>query len=162
MCIRDSLNAVQRVRFASDAVVIPDQGERVAVLQTPLPPELVLLSEQSDHLTDPAGATAVIHRVDDQLDNLEISLASTGPGWLVIADAMQSGWAVTVNDVPGALVHADHALVGVAIPEGSHVVRLTYEPPGLKTGVGLSVISLFLFLLLAWGASRKRALPQLS
>ena len=162
VAIWENLNAVQRVRFASDAVVIPDQGERVAVLQTPLPPELVLLSEQSDHLTDPAGATAVIHRVDDQLDNLEISLASTGPGWLVIADAMQSGWAVTVNDVPGALVHADHALVGVAIPEGSHVVRLTYEPPGLKTGVGLSVISLFLFLLLAWGASRRRALPQLS
>ena len=162
VAIWENLNAVQRVRFASDAVVIPDQGERVAVLQTPLPSELVLLSEQSDHLTDPAGATAVIHRVDDQLDGLEISLTSTGPGWLVIADAMQSGWAVTVNDVPGALVHADHALVGVAIPEGSHVVRLTYEPPGLKTGVGLSVISLFLFLLLAWGASRSRALPQLS
>ena len=162
VAIWENLNAVQRVRFASDAVVIPDQGERVAVLQTPLPPELVLLSEQSDHLTDPAGATAVIHQVDDQLDHLEISLTSTGPGWLVIADAMQSGWAVTVNDVPGALVHADHALVGVAIPEGSHVVRLTYEPPGLKTGVGLSVISLFLFLLLAWGASRSRALPQLS
>ena len=162
VAIWENLNAVQRVRFASDAVVIPDQGERVAVLQTPLPSELVLLSEQSDHLTDPAGATAVIHRVDDQLDGLEISLTSTGPGWLVIADAMQSGWAVTVNDVPGALVRADHALVGVAIPEGSHVVRLTYEPPGLKTGVGLSVISLFLFLLLAWGASRRRALPQLS
>ena len=128
VAIWENLNAVQRVRFASDAVVIPDQGERVAVLQTPLPPELVLLSEQSDHLTDPAGATAVIHQVDDQLDHLEISLTSTGPGWLVIADAMQSGWAVTVNDVPGALVHADHALVGVAIPEGSHVVRLPMSP----------------------------------
>ena len=162
VAIWENLDAVQRVRFASDAIVVPDQGERISALQTPLPSEVVVLSEQSNHLTDPEGATAVIHQVDDQIDSLEISLTSTGPGWLVIADAMQTGWSVTVNGVSGALVHADHALVGVAVPKGLSVVTLVYEPPGLGAGVAVSVTSLLMLLLLAWAASRNRVPGQLS
>ena len=67
-----------------------------------------------------------------------------------------------MNDVSGALVHADHALVAVAVPKGSSVVELVYEPPGLKAGVALSAISLLILLTLVWGASRQRGGGQLS
>ena len=162
VAIWENLNAVERVRFASHGIVVRDQAERIATLQEPLPAEVVVLSEQSNHLTDPQGATAIIHQVDDRLDSLSVSLTSTGPGWLVVADAIQSGWTVTVNDVSGALVHADHALVAVAVPKGSSVVELVYEPPGLKAGVALSAISLLILLTLVWGASRQRGGGQLS
>jgi hypothetical protein len=162
VAIWENLNAVERVRFASHGIVVRDQVKRIATLQAPLPAEVVVLSEQSNHLTDPEGATAIIHEVDDRLDSLTVLLTSTGPGWLVVADAIQSGWTVTVNDVSGALVHADHALVAVAVPKGSSVVELVYEPPGLKAGVALSAISLLILLILVWGASRQRGGDQLS
>ena len=162
VAIWENLDAVQRIRFASDGIVVRDQVERIATLQTPLPPEVVVLSDQSNHLTDPEGATAVIHNVDDRLDSVSISLTSTGPGWLVVADAIQSGWSVRVNDVAGTLVHADHALVAVAVPEGSSVVELVYEPSGLRAGVSVSALSLLILLFLVWGASRSRVEDQFS
>jgi uncharacterized membrane protein YfhO len=100
--------------------------------------------------------------VDDRLDSVSISLTSTGPGWLVVADAIQSGWTVKVNDVADRLVHADHALVAVAVPKGSSVVELVYEPAGLRAGVGVSAISLLILLSLVWGASRNRVEDQFS
>jgi uncharacterized membrane protein YfhO len=162
VAIWENLDAVQRIRFASFEVVVRDQAERIAILQTPLPSEVVVLSDQSNHVTDPEGATAVIHKVDDRLDSVSVSLTSTGPGWLVVADAIQSDWTVTVNDVAGRLIHADHALVAVAVPEGSSVVELVYEPSGLRAGVSVSAISLLILLFLVWGARRSRLKDQFS
>jgi len=154
--IWENLNALGRVRFASEGVVVPDGRERVELLQTPLPSELVLLSEQSDHLTGPGAAEAVIDDFDDQFDHLKISVTTTGPGWLVVADAMQDGWTASVNGVPQPLVAADHALVGIPLPEGSSEVILEYRPSGLRAGVSISVLSLALVLSLTWRRNRKR------
>ena len=98
----------------------------------------------------------MIDDFDDQLDHLSISLTTTGPGWLVVADAMQNGWAASVNGVPQPLVAADHAFVGVPVPEGSSTVTLEYRPSGLRAGVSISVLSLALVLSLAWRRSRRR------
>ena len=137
-------------------VVVPDGKERVEILQTPLPSHLVLLSGQSDHLTGSGAAEAVIDDFDDQYDHLSISLTTTGPGWLVVADAMQNGWVASVNGVPQPLVAADHALVGVPVPEGFSNVIFEYRPSGLRAGVSISVLSLALVLSLAWRRNRRR------
>ncbi|MEC7915379.1 MAG: YfhO family protein [Actinomycetota bacterium] len=156
VAIWENLNVLERVRFASEGVVVPDGGDRVQMLQTPLPSEVVVLSQQSTHLTGPLGARAVIEEVDDQLDHLSISLTASNPGWLVVADAMQSGWVATVNGVSQPLVAADHALVAVPIPEGSSIVRVEYRPAGLRAGVPISVVSVALVLSLIWGVTRKK------
>ncbi|MEE3256787.1 MAG: YfhO family protein [Actinomycetota bacterium] len=155
VAIWENLDALERVRFASEAVVVPDGRERVEMLKTPLPSQLALLSEQSGHLTSGA-AEAVIDNFDDQFDHLSISLTTTGPGWLVVADAMQNGWVASVDGVPQPLVAADHAFVGVPVPEGSSTVTLEYRPSGLRAGVSISVLSLALVLSLAWRRNRRR------
>jgi hypothetical protein len=124
------------------------------MLQAGLPSELMVLSDQSDHLTSSVGATAVINDFDDQLDHLSISLTTTGPGWLVVADAMQNGWVASVNDVDQPLVAADHALVGVPVPEGFSTIKLEYRPSGLKAGIYVSALSLALTLSLVWRRRR--------
>ena len=156
VAIWENLDALERVRFASDGVVVPDGKERVEILQTPLPSHLVLLSGQSDHLTGSGAAEAVIDDFDDQYDHLSISLTATGPGWLVVADAMQNGWVASVNGVPQQLVAADHAFVGVPVPEGFSNVVFEYRPSGLRAGVSISVLSLALVLSLAWRRNRRR------
>ena len=162
VAIWENLNVLGRVRFASEGVVVPDGGDRVQMLQSPLPSEVVVLSQQAAHLTDSVGAGAAIEKVDDQLDHLSISLTASTPGWLVVADAMQSGWVATVNGVSQPLVAADHALVAVPIPEGSSIVRLEYRPAGLRAGVPISIVSLALVLSLVWTATRKKRTIQTS
>ena len=154
VAIWENLDALDRVRFAPEGVVIRDGQERVEMLQAGLPSELMLLSEQSDHLTSSVAAKAVIHNFDDQLDHLNISLTTTGPGWLVVADAMQDGWIASVNGVDQPLVAADHALVGVPVPEGSSTVKLQYRPSGLRAGAFISVLSLALMFSLVWRSRR--------
>lgn len=150
-------NALNRIRFASESIVVPDGQERVALLQAQLPPEVVILSEQSSHLTNPAETGAVIREVRDASDHMDIVVESDGPGWLVVADALQNGWQASVNGVPTSLFHADHALVAVAIPEGNSVVSLSYKPPGLKAGLTISGLSLIVVVvLLASGFRNKR------
>jgi len=156
VAIWENLDALGRVRFASEAVVVPDGQERVEMLKTSLPSQLVLLSEQSSHLTGSGAVEAVIDGFDDQLDHLSISLTTTGPGWLVVADAMQNGWTASVDGVPQPLVAADHAFVGVPVPEGSSTVTFEYRPSGLRAGVSISVLSLALMLSLAWRRNRRR------
>ena len=156
VAIWENLDVLDRVRFAAEGVVVLDGQERVKMLQAGLPSELMVLSDQSDHLTGSVAATAAIHDFDDQLDHLSISLTTTGPGWLVVADAMQNGWVASVNDVDQPLVAADHALVGVPVPEGFSTIRLEYRPSGLKAGVYVSALSLALALLLIWRRRRTR------
>ena len=45
------------------------------------PSEVVVLSEQSSHLTGGAGPEALITQVDDQLDRLSISVDAPSAGW---------------------------------------------------------------------------------
>jgi len=161
VAIWENLDALERFRFASEGLVIPDGSDRVLALQSPLPSEVVVLSEQSSHLTGGAGPEALITQVDDQLDRLSISVDAPSAGWLVVADAMQSGWHAEVNGVSKSLVAADHALVAVPIPAGSSSVILEYRPPGLQAGVRLSMMSAALVVLLAfWAARRKRAFQK--
>ena len=160
--IWENLNVLERFRFASEGLVVPDGSDRVRVLQSPLPPEVVVLSEQSSHLTGVVGSEAVITQVDDQLDRLAISVSAPAAGWLVVADAMQSGWHATVNGLSRPLVAADHALVAVPIPEGVSAITLEYRPPGLRAGVTISMASLALILLLALGGARRKSAAQKS
>lgn len=160
VAIWENLDVLDRVRFASDGVVIPDGQERVKMLQADLPPELMLLSKQSDHLTSSGQATAVINEFEDALDHLTISLTATGPGWLVVADAMQDGWVASVNGVTQPLVAADHALVGVAVPEGSSTVTLEYRPSGLRSGALVSLLSIAVMSGVIWRRRRIRRKNQ--
>ena len=50
VAIWENLDALERFRFAPE-LVIPDGSDRVRALQSPLPSEVVVLSEQSSHLT---------------------------------------------------------------------------------------------------------------
>ena len=162
VAIWENLNALERFRFASEGLVIPDGSDRVRALQSPLPSEVVVLSEQTSHLTGVVGSESVITQVDDQLDRLVISVSAPAAGWLVVADAMQSGWHAKVNGVSQALVAADHALVAVPIPEGASTVTLEYRPPGLQAGIRISMMSVALVVLLAYGAGRRRRTSQTS
>jgi uncharacterized membrane protein YfhO len=122
---------------------------------SPLPPQVVVLSEQAEHVTGSYGGEATISEITDTYDELAITIFSEDPGYLVVADALQDGWVASVNGEPAPLINADHAVVAVPIPAGISKVELAYSPAGLRVGVVVSMLSTLLTLTLGFVAFQR-------
>jgi uncharacterized membrane protein YfhO len=49
-----------------------------------------------------------------------------------------------VDGAPATVYRANHTFRGVPVGQGSHVVEFRFDPPGLRTGFALYVVSLSL------------------
>jgi hypothetical protein len=76
-----------------------------------------------------------------------------GPGWLVTRQPWYPGWAAWLDGAPTGIEVLDGALVGVALPAGSHTVTLRYRPAGLELGLAISLAAA-LVLLATWRLNR--------
>ena len=73
--------------------------------------------------------------------------------WSVSAD---KGWTATIDgEKTGTFSAFDHFL-GVHVPEGTHEVKLSYMPYGMKTGAYASIGSLALILFLSFNVTLPR------
>jgi Bacterial membrane protein YfhO len=152
--IYERLNALPRVRWAGRSQVIDEPGERVATLAGGRVPDDTVILSQGESGGSGAGGTV------DQVaagDTLRLEVDAEGDGYAVVADAMQSGWAATVDGEPVEVLDADHSGVAVAVPAGRHVVEFAYRPEGQRVGFVLSVLSAAcLAAALGWTAVRRR------
>ncbi len=155
--IWENLDALPRIRFAPLAVSIADPAKRLEVLAQPvgspggLPGEIVVLSDPLPSPNAQRGAVGQILNISDTFDKLQIAVKSDGPGYVVVADAMQSGWNATVNAEPVEVLDADHAVVAVAVPGGISKIEFTYDPPRLSLGLTISALSILVLLVLFVG-----------
>lgn len=147
--IYQRLNALPRIRFASRTVVVGDQRQRVRLLASGnLPDDTVVLSRPGPAADGRPGTVTVN---SDGTDAIRTTVTAQGAGYLVVADADQTGWAATVDGRPAALVPADQGLVAVPVPAGRHTVALTYDLPHAHAAAWASVGVAVLLLLLAFG-----------
>jgi hypothetical protein len=71
------------------------------------------------------------------------------PGYVVLVDAYDAGWRVTVDgrDVP--LLRANVAFRGAQVPEGAHELSFVYRPTSVVTGALASGATLLLAMIVA-------------
>ncbi|HWK80559.1 MAG TPA: YfhO family protein, partial [Thermomicrobiales bacterium] len=62
------------------------------------------------------------------------------------------GWTVTVDGKPAELLRTNHALRGVAVPTGTHVIAMHYAPHSIRVGLILSGIGFGLAAILTGAA----------
>ena len=143
--IYERMNALPRIRWASQSTVMASSDQRVAMLNSgAVPGNTVVLSDPG-----PAGSgqPAAVRVVNDGLDSVTADVTAQGSGYLVVADADQVGWAATVDGRPAGLVQADQGMVAVNVPAGTHKVTVRYSMPqqGLATWasalVGVSLLA---------------------
>jgi uncharacterized membrane protein YfhO len=93
----------------------------------------------------------------DQSDpnKVEIKVASTEAGWLVLSDSWYPGWQAEVDDVPVDLYRANYLFKAVRIPEGEHWVEFTYRPFSFILGGTISLFSWILIGAFLWILKRK-------
>lgn len=146
--------ALPRFRWTSTAAWC-DGAERCATRMGVLPASTVLLADPDGVRFDGRDAEVEVLRDDDDLQRVRVD--ADGAGMLVVADGIHSGWVARVDGEEVPIHAADHAVRGVAVPAGEHVVELSYEPDGWRvlpwvaaaTAVGL-------LLAWVWPAVRRR------
>ncbi|MBD3778478.1 MAG: YfhO family protein [Micrococcales bacterium] len=160
--VYERTTAAPRIRWAPDAVVVTDEQERVDLIASgDLDPSTVVLEHPEDDQDVPGDAQADVTVLEDDGGVVSARVDADGGGWLVFAEAVRTkGWGVTVDGVERTLVDADEAMGAVYVDPGSHVVRFSYDPPGLRTGAVLSVtaggVVLVSLVVIAVGALRRR------
>lgn len=142
--VYERATALPRIRWASGAVVEPDPAARVALLATgAVPAGLVVLDEPGP--AGPTGSAEVRVRTDG-FDEIEVEVVGDGAGYLVVADALQNGWSARVDGEPAPLRPADHGVVAVAVPAGTHTVSLSYDAAGGGPGAWISAVTALVLL----------------
>lgn len=147
-------SALPRIRWASEAVVEPDADRRLDLLADPtLPADVVVLSDRG-----PSGseAGAEVEVTEDSGERISATVRADGQGYLVVADSIQRGWRAEVDGEPAELREADHALVAVALPAGTHQVDVVYDPPGRRVGGWIAVGSAVGLVVLALSGAGRR------
>lgn len=152
-------SALPRIRWASEAVVLADPQRRVArIMSGGLEPDEVVLDAPA-----PVGAPgpADVEVLTDGFDEISVRVDAAGGGYLVVADALQNGWRARLDGRPVEVLAADHGVVAVAVPAGTHTVTWSYGSTALTVGgwtSGATVLAL-LAVLGAAGMRRRRAGP---
>lgn len=117
------LNALPRIRWADSAVVEPDIPTALNLVASGDAPGVVLAAPGPP----PSGGSATVDVTEDSGDAIEVEVDADGDGYLVVADALNDRWTVTVDGVAADLRIADVGYVAVAVPAGLHEVRLEYR-----------------------------------
>jgi len=138
--------ALPRIRWADRTEVITDQADRLAeVAQQQIPAGTVVLNDAGP---DGDGRPAAIEVVEDSGDTVRLQVDAEGAGYVVVADAIQDGWAAELDGADVPIVAADHALGAVYVEAGEHDLVLSYEPPGRDVGVLVSAGALLVLMAL--------------
>ena len=147
------LNALPRFRWASRSIV--EKGSQVpAALAAGVPDDTVLLAHPGP---DARGLPASVVVRRDSGDHIRLKVNADGAGYVVVADPIQTGWRARLDGRPTTLRPADHALVAIQVPKGTHTIDLVASPRGWHTGIALSLGALvILVVLIVWVLVRRR------
>jgi len=75
-------------------------------------------------------------------NHVEVHAHAQHPGWLILTDTYDPGWAATVNGVPAEVFIANYAFRGVPIPAGDITVNFAYVPASCRIGLFLGLVTM--------------------
>lgn len=142
--ILERTRAVSRVHWAGSAVVMSDENERIAALTSgSVPTTTVILEHAADAETTSSGSQASLTVTDPSTDEEDITVTTSGPGWVVIEDPMRdAGWSATLDGQPTELRDADQIASAIWVPSaGTHSITVSYSAPLLHEGLIISAAS---------------------
>lgn len=160
--VYERLDALDRVRWASEAEVIADPTERVDALASgSVPDDAVVLDSQEDVSDADPGSTAEIEPAQPEEDTFEYAVDADGSGWLLIEDSFsRPGWSATIDGEDAPIVDADHAAGAVFVEAGEHTVEVRYRTPGLLAGLWVTAAAAValagIAIVAGWSRARAR------
>jgi hypothetical protein len=165
LMIYENTRSLPRAWLASAELVAPEQ-EGLGVIRTgKLPsgeswdPLKTALVETPTGINPGTGAMPGSAEVTRHEPNrVEVKTLSTTPAILVLSENHYPGWRAYVDGQNVEVMRVDYNLRGVAVPAGSHLVKFVYQPKSVLVGLVISLLTLALLLLWAFGVTA-RLLP---
>jgi hypothetical protein len=77
-------------------------------------------------------------------DRVRVETRLSDDGFVVAVDTYDPGWRTSVDGRPVRLLRANVAFRAVPVPAGNHVVEMSYRPPTVAWGLGISILGLLL------------------
>jgi hypothetical protein len=81
-------------------------------------------------------------------DSVELSVQSAGAGLLVASENYYPGWRAWVDGRAAEIYRTDIAFRGVAVPTGSHRLRMEFHPTVLPVSMAVSLATAVVLLIL--------------
>jgi hypothetical protein len=95
------------------------------------------------HSPGPAGAVTSA----DVLGSGRVAVEAERPSLLVLSHDYEEGWHASVDGHAARVLRTNGLVLGVVVPPGHHVVQIGFRPPGLRTGLALSALSVIALLI---------------
>jgi len=112
----------------------------------------------ASNLADSVPAQAKI--IQETNTRIEIEVADTSPGILILADAFYPGWKAFVDGKTTAILPVDGFARGVPLDKGSHQIVFQYDPTSFKVGKYISGAALVVFALLLARSIKRQSQPH--
>jgi Bacterial membrane protein YfhO len=142
--------------------LVKGDTEQIEAVKHPTfdPLETVVMESLPEELSEVRSGTEFsgsVEIVDSDVNRYHFRVQASTPGVLVVSQNFYPGWKATVNGRSVSVFPADHALTGIALPEGHYDLHFAFQPSSFKLGAVLSIISVsFLAALLGSIRPRKR------
>jgi len=98
-------------------------------------------------IPNPDHAAAISQPVREK-NGISFKVTSRQAAWVITNEMFQQGWHAYIDGKPAAVFPADHLMVGLYAPAGSHDVQLKYWPPLLYPGMFLCALGLMLLVII--------------
>ncbi|WP_066371010.1 YfhO family protein [Neobacillus fumarioli] len=100
-----------------------------------------------------------------ELQNLKVTdhsvsgqISSTHRGVLVTSIPYNIGWHAEIDGKKADTFEVNSTFVGLKVPKGTHQIKLVYSSPYLKEGLGITISTLFMIIIIALYKSRRKGL----
>ena len=142
-----------RARVVPRAEVEPDDERALSRLRDPGldAAGIVILSEtpaDAPATGAPPGASGPVRFLVDEPDRVQVEVAGSGGGYLVLADTFFPGWRALVDGVERPILRANLAFRAVALRAGDAVVSFEYRPLSVRVGLAVTLGSVLALVML--------------
>lgn len=79
-----------------------------------------------------------------------VRIEARGPGKLVLSELNFPGWGATINGDEVSILPYEGVLRSVQLEEGTNLVEFKYRPWTVFLGLGISIFTLILFVIIRW------------
>ncbi len=158
-------NPAPRAWLVGQIIVEPDADRLWQRLADPAfdPRREVLLTQPTDlpAADGTADCRGEISWLERAPEHLSLAVRTEQPCVLILSELAYPGWRATVDGNEASLLRADGLLRAIALPIGSHQVKMDFRPAIMTWGVAISLGALVLTLaLILWSwRARSRSRP---
>jgi hypothetical protein len=141
--------ASPRARWSSCAISVGDEEDALLMLSGNIDPGTVIIEGSVGQANCESGGEASPQITGGNANQVEITVSSPQPGWLLLADTYYPGWQVYVNGKETTIYPADGMFRGVHLEAGRSQIQFVYRPMWFFVGAGISVAA-WLILIVLW------------